>query len=237
MPTFNEADNIVTLLDETLQHVRERLSCTLLEIIVVDDNSPDRTWELVQNYPDKAVHVIRRLDNRGLCNSIWEGIKNSRGDIIVWMDCDFSHPPKYIAQMVECVALGWDIAVNSRYVAGGEDERKGKGTQFQKALSWILNVLLWTLLGQSFRDYTSGFVAVKKSVVEKVGLQGDYGEYFIDFIFRAIENGYRVLELPYINSRRRGGESKTGTNLADYLKRGRKYLSTMWKLRFNRRKM
>ena len=234
-PTYDEADNIVPLIDETLRYIHEKLNYDFLEIIVVDDDSPDRTWELVQNHKDKNVKVIRRLENRGLCNSINEGIIKAQGDIIVWMDCDFSHPPEYIPQMVECVALGWDIAVNSRYVAGGEDVREGKGTLIQKCLSWLLNMIMWGILGQSFRDYTSGFIAVRKNVVDDLKLCGDYGEYFINFIYRAIKNKYRVLELPYINKKRRFGISKTGNNIIDYIGRGNKYLLMIWRIKMNKR--
>ncbi len=164
-------------------------------------------------------------------NSILEGVKKSEGEIIVWLDCDFSHPPRYIPQIVSCVLLGWDIVVNSRYVVGGEDVREGKGTWLQRVLSWILNRITWLLLGTSFKDYTSGFIAVKADVVNSLGLRGDYGEYFIDFIYRAMEKNEKILELPYKNEPRLAGESKTGSNLFDYAKLGIQYILTLVTLR------
>jgi dolichol-phosphate mannosyltransferase len=234
MPTYEEAPNIRRLIDETLEHVRRHFSCRLLEVLVVDDDSPDGTWRIAAEHGDPAVRVIRRQRDRGLRNSLWEGVQQARGDVVVWMDCDFSHPPRYIPQMVACVLVGWDVAVNSRYVAGGEDIREGKGTLIQRVLSDLLNQITWLVLGQSFRDYTSGFVAARTSVVRELGLRGDYGEYFIDFMYRAIRARKRVLELPFRNEPRAAGMSKTGTTLLDYVRRGRHYLSTLLRVRFGR---
>ena len=235
MPTYNEADNIVPLIKDTIKVAYEHFSFRFFEILVVDDNSPDGTWEIAGNCGENVVRVIRRMKNRGLRNSIWEGAQQAKGDIIVWMDCDFSHPPRYIPQIVSCVLLGWDIAVNSRYVAGGEDVREGKGTYLQRILSWILNRVTWIFLGTSFRDYTSGFVAVNADAVRALELNGDYGEYFIDFIYRAIKNGNKILELPYSNEPRIAGESKTGSNLFDYARLGLQYVITLLTLRLKGR--
>lgn len=231
MPTYNEAGNIVPLLRATLDTVRSHFSCRFFEIIVVDDDSPDETWRVASEIGDPAVRVIRRTSNHGLRKSIEHGVNNAQGEIVLWMDCDFSHPPRYIPQLVACVCVGFDIVVNSRYVAGGEDVREGKGTWLQRSLSWLLNHLTWLVLGRSFRDYTSGFVAAKTSVIRDLGLRGDYGEYFIDLIYRAVRKGYRVVELPYRNEPRAAGESKTGTTLWDYARRGVKYLKTLLALR------
>ncbi|NLF39439.1 glycosyltransferase [bacterium] len=234
MPTYNERDNIVPLIRETLKEIRDHFVCAFLEVIVVDDNSPDGTWQVAAEAGDPAVRVVRRMHDRGLRNSIWNGVEEARGEIVVWMDCDFSHPPRYIPQMLACVLVGWDIAVNSRYAAGGEDVREGKGTWLQRILSTLLNHFTWLVLGQSFRDYTSGFVAVRTSVVRELGLRGDYGEYFIDFIYRAIRAGRRVLELPYRNEPRAAGESKTGHGLLTYARRGWKYIVLLLAIRFGR---
>ena len=85
-------------------------------------------------------------------------------------------------------------------------------------------------------DFTSGFVATRRAVLDEYELTGDYGEYFIDFIFRVLQGRkFRVCELPYVAPPRRSGESKTGTSLAQYMKRGRKYLWTVVRLRLSRR--
>lgn len=234
VPTFNEAGNITPLIRETLEVLYEHFTPLFLEFIVVDDNSPDGTYRIAASLSDAHVRVIRRMDNPGLRKSIETGVCKALGDVVLWMDADFSHPPRYIPQLITAVYDGFDIAVNSRYVASGDDVREGKGTWLQCTLSWILNRFTRLLLGGSFRDYTSGFCAARASVVRELGLRGDYGEYFIDFIYRAMKSGKRIAELPFQNEPRYQGESKTGAGLHDYIRRGVGYLMTVVKLRFGR---
>jgi len=234
MPTLNEAGNIAALI--------RRTACALegagfgdFEIIVVDDNSADRTWEIAGQANDLGgkLKVIRRRTNHGLTASICEGIDATRFEVIVWMDCDFSHPPERIPQLLYMLGQGFDVAVNSRYTTGGGEDRVGKGGYLQRVLSWVLNWSVRFLLHPSFSDWTSGFIAVRRGVLEAVPLRGDYGEYFIDFIFRVMHRKFRVCELPYFALPRQSGESKTGTNLMQYVARGRKYFSTVFRLRID----
>jgi len=122
--------------------------------------------------------------------------------------------------------------VNSRYCYGGGENREGKGSAIQLFLSLTLNWGIRFLLRSYVSDYTSGFIAVRREVFDRIKLRGDYGEYFIDVIYRAIRSGYHVCELPYMAQVRRSGESKTGSNLMQYLRRGRKYLTTVARLRW-----
>lgn len=234
MPTLNEAGNITNLIKCTVEELR-KAAIENIEIIVVDDDSPDKTWEIASHVvcPPARVEVIRRMENHGLTVSLMEGVNRSRYDVIVWLDCDFSHPPERIPQMLYMLDQGFDVVVNSRYVVGGGEYRVGKGGRLQLFLSDILNRMIRFVLNSSFSDYTSGFIAVRKSVVEAIPLRGDYGEYFVDFIFRVLRRHYKVCELPYVAMARRSGESKTGTHLLQYWQRGRKYLSTIIRLRFN----
>lgn len=232
MPTLNEAGNIASLIQCTVDEI-QKAGIKEIEIIVVDDDSPDRTWEVASGVacPPARVEVIRRMENHGLTVSLAAGIQAAKYDVIVWLDCDFSHPPEYIPQMLYMLGQGFDVAVNSRYVLGGEEERTGKGGTIQLFLSTLLNWSARILLYPSFADYTSGFVAVRKEVLQVIPLRGDYGEYFVDFIFRALHKKYRVCELPFAAVPRRSGESKTGSNLLQYIRRGHKYLGTITRLR------
>jgi dolichol-phosphate mannosyltransferase len=127
---------------------------------------------------------------------------------------------------------GYDVAVNSRYVPGGGENRSGDGSGLHLFLSRCLNYSLRHLLYPSFTDYTSGFVAARRELFNNLELRGDYGEYFIDFIFHLLlDNQFKVVELPYVMQPRRSGVSKTGTNLLHYIRRGRKYVSTIFALR------
>lgn len=235
MPTLNEAGNIQDLIRATARALAEA-EVSDYEIVVVDDDSLDRTWEIAaatSGVDSKRVSVIRRLRDHGLTASLREGIRAARFDVIVWMDCDFSHPPEKIPQMLYMIRQGYDVVVNSRYALGGGEERIGKGGPIQLILSRLLNWGIRFMLKPSFSDYTSGFVAVRRAVLEQFALRGEYGEYFIDFIYRVIHaRAFRVCELPYVAPPRRSGSSKTGSTFLEYLRRGRKYLWTALRLRF-----
>lgn len=232
MPTLNEAGNIADLIRQAVQAVAEA-GIKDIEVLVIDDDSPDHTWEIAANVvcQEAWVRVIRRMSDHGLTTSLREGIAAAQHAVIVWMDCDFSHPPERIPQMLYMLDQGFDIAVNSRYVVGGGEDRAGKGGPLQRLLSIALNWGVRFLLYPAFSDYTSGFVAVRREVLAAIPLRGDYGEYFVDFIFRALRARYRVCELPYFALPRRSGESKTGSTLRQYARRGRKYLGTVLRLR------
>ena len=226
LPTYNEAENIVPLIKEI-----DRVIKAKKEIIVVDDNSPDGTSKIVTNFikknKTKKIKLKTRLSNRGLTNSIKEGIKLSKGDVVVWMDCDFSMPPFVINQLLEKIYEGYDISVGSRFVKGGQFKKTEKGKKdsvLAIILSRMMNYVIQFILGNNFKDYTSGFIAARKKVFKKVHLRGDYGEYFIDLIHKSFAYKFKITEVPYICLPRSKGESKTGSNLWQYLKRGAKYI-------------
>ncbi len=173
------------------------------------------------------------MENHGLTLSLIEGIAAASGEAIVWLDCDFSHPPERIPQMVYMLNQGFDVAVNSRYVLGGGEQRVGKGGALQLFLSSFLNWMLRFLINPSFADYTSGFIAIRREVLEALPLRGDYGEYFIDLVYRALRKKYRLCELPYQAMPRRSGQSKTGSTLLQFWRRGRKYLAVIARLRLD----
>jgi dolichol-phosphate mannosyltransferase len=232
MPTLNEAGNIAALMRAAAAAVRDAgIEC--VEILVVDDDSPDLTWCIAeQTVCDGAVvRVLRRMADHGLTPALRAGITAARHDVIVWLDCDFSHPPEFIPQMLYMLGQGFDVVVNSRYTIGGGEDRAGKGGPLQLLLSRVLNWSVRFMLYPAFSDYTSGFVAVRRPVLQSIPLQGDYGEYFVGFIYRALRKHYRVCELPYFAPPRRSGESKTGSNVWDYARRGRKYLWAVLQLR------
>ncbi len=233
MPTYNEAGNISDLILEAVRNVKGA-GIDTVEVIVVDDDSPDLTWQVAARVDcrDAEVRVIRRMREHGLTASLNEGIDAASNEVLIWFDCDFSHPPACIPQLIFMINQGFDVVVNSRYVVGGDEDRAGKGGTIQLFLSRLLNWSVRFFLYPAFSDYTSGFIAVRRKVFADMRLRGDYGEYFVDFIFRVLRRKeYRVCELPYVALPRRSGESKTGSNLFDYLRRGRKYIWTVFKLR------
>jgi len=212
MPTYNEAGNIADLMREAVAQVR---SCGVgdIEVIVADDDSPDLTWQIAAetDCPGASVTVLRRMENHGLTVSLNDAINAAKNEVIVWFDCDFSQSPERIPQLLEKIREGFDVAVNSRYLPGGGENRSGDGSAIHLFLSKWLNYSLRHLLDPAFSKHTSGF---------------------IDLIYRILLDGrFKVVELPYVMQPRRSGVSKTGTNLWHYLSRGRKYLSTILALR------
>jgi dolichol-phosphate mannosyltransferase len=235
LPTYNERENIIPLIERIIKAVPEEK-----EILVIDDNSPDGTAELVSHrYKENAlVRLIIRKNERGLCSAVQRGINEAAGDIIVWMDCDLSMPPEKIPELTgKIINESYDVAVGSRYVPGGKDRRTDSGKFilfFHTALSRIIVTFTSLLLCKSFKDWTSGFIAVKSEVIKKIPLNGDYGEFFIEMMFRMLKKGYKVVEVPYELIPRQRGESKTATNIFGFFVRGVKYIKCVLRLRFSK---
>lgn len=232
LPTYNEKENISDLV-LAIDHIVVQPK----EIIIIDDNSPDGTSQIVQQLIEQNripnLRLITRLYNRGLTNSLRDGIAQAHGEIIVWLDCDFSMPPEVIPHLLEKIQAGYDVVVGSRFVPGGSFKKNISGSEdawLAVILSRGMNMMIRWLLIPSFRDYTSGFIAIKKTILNKIPLVGDYGEYFIDLMVRVLLLNYKVIEIPYICVPRTKGYSKTGTNLKEYIQRGSKYLWLSCKL-------
>jgi dolichol-phosphate mannosyltransferase len=238
LPTYNERDNIEPLIVGVLES-----AITRHLVLVVDDNSPDGTADVVEELAGRynrvdalKVVLIRRTGEKGLTSAIQRGIDEAihtyHADIVTWMDCDLSMPPQDVPRLVRAIiGQGADVAVGSRWIAGGADVAHGA---MARTLSWIINHFAILLLGNQVHDYTSGFIAAKAAVFRQIRLRGDYGEYCIDLLGRAVQYGFRVVEVPYQCVPRTAGASKTGANLWDYLVKGRKYVATitgLWRSR------
>lgn len=210
IPTYNEADNLSPVVGEL-----RSLNVPGLQILVVDDNSPDGTGELADDlsrrYPGEF-HVIHRSAKMGLGTAYIAGFRFAleRGaDRIVQMDADFSHSPAYIprflAKMDDC-----DVVVGSRYVEGGQlDERWSPG---RNLLSWWANsVYTCLILGITVKDATAGFKCWKREVLETIDLNsirsGGY-VFQVEMAYVTEKLGFRVLEMPIYFEDRRIGRSK-----------------------------
>ncbi|MBI4764373.1 MAG: glycosyltransferase [Deltaproteobacteria bacterium] len=225
LPTFNEAGNIGLLIEALLARLPEGS-----EIIVVDDDSPDLTWQVAEDLQksNDRIRLIRRIGRRGLTSALQEGIGAAKGDLVFWMDCDWSQPPEKISELLEALKTN-DIVVASRYIPGGEEKGHSPLGSF---LSRMICRFASLVLSPAIKDYTSGYVGTRKEILKTIPLQGDYGEYCIEFLYRAHKRGYRILEIPYTCQPRHSGESKTATHWIGYLTRGRGYIGTILRLRF-----
>jgi dolichol-phosphate mannosyltransferase len=210
LPTYNEADNLPKMVAALLA-----LPLTDLNVLVVDDNSPDGTGkvadDLVAKHPGR-VDVIHRMGKNGLGTAYLAGFgwALERGaDIIIQMDADFSHSPNYIPQMLDRIGE-YDVVVGSRYVKGGKlDERWEYGRYL---LSWFANSIYARLiLGAKTQDTTAGFKAWKRETLLGMGLERvrSNGYVFqVEMAYIVERLGYRVLEIPIYFEDRRIGKSK-----------------------------
>jgi len=210
VPTYNEAQNLPTLVAELLA-----LSIPGLQVLVVDDNSPDGTGrvadELATRYPD-FVRVLHRPRKAGLGRAYLEGFGlalEDGADYVIQMDADFSHPPTAIAVMLRQIA-DCDVVVGSRYVPGGQlDEQWGWWRRF---LSWWANEV-WSrnLLGMQVRDITAGFKCWRRATLEGIGLdrvRSDGYAFQVEMAYLAERLGYCVTETPIYFEDRHLGASK-----------------------------
>lgn len=210
IPTYNEADNLPVIVAELLA-----LGLEGLEILVVDDNSPDGTGEiadqLVSRFPG-VIHVLHRKGKLGLGTAYIAGFHyalEQGADYVVQMDADFSHSPGYIPQFLKLIKE-YDVVVGSRYVSGGElDEQWGFGRYL---LSWFANSIYTRLiLGLKVKDSTAGFKCWRRKVLESIGLDDIHaGGYIfqVEMAYVTEKKGFRVKEIPIRFEDRRIGQSK-----------------------------
>jgi dolichol-phosphate mannosyltransferase len=210
IPTYNEADNLPSLVAEL-----QCLAVPGLEILIVDDNSPDGTGrvadDLARRHPGR-VHVLHRPGKLGLGTAYLTGFRyalEQGADYVVQMDADFSHSPSYIPRFLAAIE-DYDAVVGSRYVAGGSlDDRWGWGRYF---LSWWANsVYTRLILGLKVKDATAGFKCWRRTTLEGIGLDRvrSNGYVFqVEMAYLTEKLGFRVLEVPIHFEDRRIGSSK-----------------------------
>jgi dolichol-phosphate mannosyltransferase len=224
LATYNESENILEVIQAIFASLHEPV-----EIIVVDDNSPDQTWKIASALNDHRVNVIRRVNTRGLASAINRGIIESQGDIIGWMDADMCHPPTLLPSMLEILA-SCDVVIGSRYVHGGKDDRAPSRVLTSRLINRLANLIL----GYGILDYDSGFILMRRHALNYVSLSPTgYGAYFIEFIYACCRKGLKVVEIPYTFTERKKGVSKSNVNLFQFGLAGLGYLTRIIKTRFS----
>ncbi|MEW5958205.1 MAG: glycosyltransferase [Chloroflexota bacterium] len=206
LPTYNEKDNIVELIQAILATLEpDGLD---FEVMVVDDNSPDGTATAIrQNFDgQQQVKLFVRTQERGLATALRYGIERAAGDILVFMDTDFNHDPAIIPQMIKFLEY-YDIIIGSRFVmAGGMEDR------FRQFSSLVYNYGIRLLFGTPVHDNLSGFFSIDRHKLMTMDLDQiyyGYGDYFIRLLMVAHKRGYRMLEIPVFYRLRLHGHSKT----------------------------
>jgi dolichol-phosphate mannosyltransferase len=206
IPTYNEAENIGSLVEQVFLRVPN------VNVLVVDDGSPDGTGTLVSEIARKndRVHLLSRSGKQGLGTAYVAGFKwglEKGFDTLIEMDADFSHDPKYLPDMLHHLASN-DFAIGSRYVAGGGTVNWGLG---RKILSRGGSFYARTILGMPIRDFTGGFNGWHRRVLEAVdlgSLRSDGYSFQIELKHRAALLGFRFTEFPIVFVDRTVGKSK-----------------------------
>lgn len=246
IPTYNESENILHLLESIRKKIPPSLSA---EIIVVDDNSPDRTGELAERFSQTfdegnievqdsssterkpqgdnnsringqakfSVFVMHRDEKKGLVSAIMDGIKSSKGQYILVMDADLSHSPDVIPKMVEELSSpDVDIVVASRYVRGGSII----GWPFKRRLisKGAVKLARYSLrLNKQITDPMSGFFALKRNIIDNVKIDSAGYKILLEILVKSSDAN--VKEIPYTFTNRKAGKSKLDNAVIwDYIK-------------------
>jgi len=223
LATYNERDNIGQMIEATLENIRQPV-----EIIVVDDNSPDGTADYVRGLENPDVILILRLRERGLASAVARGVMESKGEIIGWIDADMPGEAKNLSNMVELTKVH-DVVIASRFVAGGGDTR-----HFARTLaSRLINGFAKAVLGYGINDYGSCVAMVRRNVFDDVMIiPYGFGDFFIEFVYGCCKKGFMVHEMPYHLLSREGGASKSFPSIKGFLWLGSKYVIRVLAARF-----
>ncbi|MDD5129886.1 MAG: polyprenol monophosphomannose synthase [Candidatus Omnitrophica bacterium] len=210
IPTYNEAANIAVLCQKLINVLNTfPFNC---EIIVVDDDSPDSTYKIVEELAlqDARIKVFRRTAVRGLAQAVVYGWNNCRGEIIGVMDGDLQHPAELLKTMLNQMLSGQeiDIVIASRYVAGGGILVNSLWQKIRSALAIFLGSIFLPEIFKSVKDPMSGYFILRKEVI--AGRKLDPLGYKILLEVLVIGKYRKIAEVPYLFGRRLAGVTKAG---------------------------
>ncbi|MBS1680270.1 MAG: polyprenol monophosphomannose synthase [Bacteroidetes bacterium] len=213
IPTYNEKENIVAIIHAVLSQPKD------FHLLIVDDNSPDGTAELVKEQQtvfnsssEKKLHLLQRSGKLGLGTAYIEGFKialNHDYDYILQMDADFSHDPRDLQSLyLACAEKGFDLAIGSRYSSG---VNVVNWPMKRVLLSYFASHYVRLVTGIPIHDTTAGFVCYRKSVLQKIPVDSIkfVGYAFqIEMKFLTWKYGFKIIEVPIIFTDRTLGQSK-----------------------------
>ena len=209
VPTYNERDNVeplVRALGGVLDPTRDR-------VLVIDDNSPDGTGEIADRLAEELpwLSVLHRERKEGIGTAYLAGFAvalASQAELVLEVDCDFSHDPQDVPRLIAACSDGADVALGSRWIEGGGTVNWGLG---RRIVSRGGSLYARVILGVGIRDLTGGFKCFRRQVLETIDLDAittrGYG-FQIEGTYRSLRAGFRVVELPITFVDRRVGESK-----------------------------
>jgi dolichol-phosphate mannosyltransferase len=225
-PTYNERSNLPTFVDAV------RAAAPEVDILVVDDASPDGTGEVADEIArrDPRVSVLHRAGKLGLGSAYLEAFRRGLDqgfDRFLEMDADLSHDPKYLPDFFRALDQGADVVIGSRNVPGGSVEGWGAG---RHVLSKGGSLYSRTILGVGVRDLTSGYKAFSRRALEAIELdrvRSNGYSFQIELTYRALRQGMKVVEVPIVFVDRRAGQSKMSRRIFA------EAIAEVWRLRFD----
>jgi dolichol-phosphate mannosyltransferase len=218
IPTYNESKNVGELV-ERLTNILEGPTGGAYELIIVDDDSKDRTWEvaleLAQKYP--KLRVIRRVGERGLSTAVIRGWQAARGSVLAVIDADLQHPPEVSAKLFEEITRGADLAVGSRNVEGGGVSNWAMHRRALSRGAQLLGLVILPGVVGRISDPMSGYFMFRRSSIAGVTLSPLGYKILIEVLGRGAMG--RVAEVGYVFKERTAGESKVSSQVyVDYLR-------------------
>ena len=214
LSTFNEKLSIEFTISELIKYLPG------VEIIVVDDNSPDGTLEVLKKINYENLKIFSRKKTKGLASAFLLGLINTSGDIIGWLDSNMGDTAKKFPEMLQNLKEA-DIVILSRYVAEGKDERN----KIRVIASYLLNKFSKLILRSKINDLSSGIFLMKREVLnDVVPVAKGHGEFMMEFLYKAEKKGNKIIEIPYIQPIDIEGHSKSFPNIAKFLYLGFFYL-------------
>ena len=217
IPTYNESMNVGPVV-RAVAEALERIAPGAHRILIVDDNSPDGTGERADELGRalETVEVLHRPAKAGLGRAYVAGFERALScgaELVVQMDADFSHDPRYLPDLIGGVGDA-DLVLGSRYVAGGGVRDWGLA---RRAISRGGSVYARAILGVRIRDLTGGFKCIRREVLETIDLASVRAEGYvfqIEVTYRALKAGFRVKEIPIVFVDRAEGTSKMSARIA-----------------------
>lgn len=208
-PTYNEADNVAPL----VQAVGSALEGLDYEIVIVDDDSPDRTWERAEQLEraGQRVRSLRRMGRRGLGFAVIDGFRAAQGELVACIDSDLQHDPAILPEMARALNDGADLAIGCRYTAGGGTRDWNFGRRLG---SWMATRMAQVFLGVRLKDPMSGYFMMRRTDFMKIQDRLDGEGFKILLEITSTMDAAKVSEIPYTFGPRRAGESKLSRHVA-----------------------
>jgi len=224
LSTYNEKASIEITINELIKHINN------VEIVVVDDDSPDGTLEILKNIKYPKLKIFSRKKTKGLASAFLLGLINTQGSVVGWVDSNMGSVVKKFPEMISSLKDA-DIVLLSRYIDGGKDDRN----LVRVLSSRLINALGRFILKSKIKDLSSGIFVMKREVLlDVVPIASGHGEFIVEFLHSAEIKGNKIKEIPYIHPVDIEGNSKSFPTISKFLIFGFFYVWRLFQTIFRR---